>query len=151
MESLCAWFGARGTSSATDCFGAGGARDPPNPKMVGRLGCPGGLPKVQPSTPDVLKVSLHGLGAVGPLLRLPVWSAHTKRAPAATCGALYCSEMTGAREDTGDPDLRIRRCRASSRGLQSLGAFEHMVLFQRARKNGSNKGTFRDLSGTNPK
>ena len=151
MESQRAWFGARGTSSATACFGAGGARNPPNPKKVGRLGGPGGLPKVQPATPDVLKVSRHGLGAVGPLLRQPVWSAHTKRAPAAYCGAHYCGEVTGAREDTGGPDFRIRQCLASSRGLQSLGAFEHMVLFQRARKNGSNKGTFRDLGGTNPK
>ena len=118
---------------------------------MGRLGGPGGLPKVQPATPDVLKVSRHGLGAVGPLLWPPVLSAHTKRAPAAYCGALYCGEVTGAREDTGGPDFRIRQCRASSQSLQSLGAFEHMVLFQLERKNGSNKGTFRDLGCTNPK
>ena len=151
MESQRAWFGARGTSSATACFGAGGARDPPNSKTVGRLGGPGGLPKVQPANPDVLKVCWHGLGEVEPLLCPPVWSAHTKRAPAAYCGALYCSEVTGAIENAGGPNFGIRRCRASSRGLQSLGAFEHMVLFQRARKHGSNKGTYRDLGGTNPK
>ena len=64
---------------------------------------------------------------------------------------LFGGEATGAIEDAGGPNFGFRRCRASFRGLQSLGAFEHMVLFQRARKNGSNKGTFRDLGGTNPK
>ncbi len=39
-----------------------------DPKMTGRLGGPGDLPKVQPAHSDVWKVSQHGLGAAGPLL-----------------------------------------------------------------------------------
>ena len=66
-----AWFGARGTTSATAGFGERGARDPRNPKTTGQLGGPGGLTNVQPAPPDVWKVSRHGLGVVGPLLRPP--------------------------------------------------------------------------------
>ena len=67
MKSQRALFGARWTTSATAGFGAGG--DPRNPKTMVRLGGPGGLTNVQPAPPDVWKVSRHGLGAVGPLLR----------------------------------------------------------------------------------
>ena len=71
MESQRAIFGARRTTSATAGFGAGGARDPRNPKTTGRLGGPGGLTNVQPAPPDVWKVSRHGLGAAELLLQPP--------------------------------------------------------------------------------
>ena len=68
VESQRTLFGARRTTSATAGFGAGGARDPRNPKTTGRSGGPGSLPKVQPAPPDVWKVSRHDRGAGGPLL-----------------------------------------------------------------------------------
>jgi hypothetical protein len=42
--------------------------DGTDPKTTDQLGGPGDLPKVQPAHSDVWKVSLHGLGAAGPLL-----------------------------------------------------------------------------------
>ena len=68
VESQRTLFGARRTTSATAGFGAGGARDPRNPKTTGRSGGPGSLPKVQPASPDVWKVSRHDRWAGGPLL-----------------------------------------------------------------------------------
>ena len=72
VESQRTLFGARRTTSATAGFGAGGARDPRNPKTTGRSGGPRSRPKVQPAPPDVWKVSRHDRGAGGPLLSHPV-------------------------------------------------------------------------------
>ena len=83
-----------------------------------------------------------------------IWSVdsvHTTRAPAANCSALFCGKLIGARVVVRASDFEIHRCRAWSRGLQSFCAFGCMALVRRARQNGSNRGIFRDLGGTDPK
>ena len=63
---------------------------PKPPKTAGQSGGPGGLEKVQPTPPDVWKVSQHGLGPAGPLLQPPVLVGSHEPAPAANSGAHFC-------------------------------------------------------------
>jgi hypothetical protein len=139
----------RGTTSATAGFGIGGARDPQTPQTASRLGGPGGLPKVRSAPPYVWKVSRYGLGAVGPLLRQPILVG--SHAPAANSGVHFCGRVVGASVDARRSDFRSSRCRARSRGLQSLGAIGPMVLARRARRNGSNRVFFMTWAVPTPK
>jgi hypothetical protein len=110
---------------------------------------------VRSAPPYVRKVSRHGLGAAGPLLRPPILlGSHefvTKLAPAANSGVHFCGRVVGPGIDARRSDLGSSRCRARSRGLQSLGAIEPMVLAQRVRRNGSNRVFFVTWAVPTPK
>jgi hypothetical protein len=73
------------------------------------------------------------------------WSVRTKLAPAANYGARFCGKVGGARVDARRSNFGIRRFRARSRGLQSLGAIRPMVFARQTRQNGSNRVIFCDF------
>ncbi len=117
--------------------------------MASRSGGPGGLPKVQ--APYVWKVSRHGLGAAGPLLRPPILLGSHETCSSCEFWRTFCGRVVGASVDARRSDLRPSRFRARSRGLQSLGAIGLMVLARRACQNGSDRVFFVTWAVPTPK
>ena len=101
--------------------------------------------------PYVWKVSLHGLGAAGPLLRPPILVGSHETCSNCEFWHAFCCRVVGASVDARRSDLRSSRFRARSRGLQSLGAIGPMVLARRARQNGSNRVFFVTWAVPTPK
>ncbi len=103
VKSQCAWFGARGTPSATAGFGAGGARyctwPPQPPKRRVDQAVLEDRQRCSPLTKTYGKSAGMVWGRWDHFCDIQVLVVHVRLAPAATSGARFGGELVGARKN----------------------------------------------------